>query len=418
MNEDKKILLVEDSNIYGETIIKLLQEKLKQECLWIKNLEDLKEVLDREKDNIQIALVDVILPDAPTGEAVDVVLQYEIPVIVITAKFSNDIKELLWHKNIVDYVTKEGSHTLNYLVELIPRIWKNQDIHVLIVEDSLTARLHLRNLLKIHKYQIHEATNGEEALEILAQDKNNIKIVITDYEMPKMDGFTLTQKIREKYSMNEIAIIGLSTLGNSELTTRFIKYGANDFMSKPYESEQLYCRLTQNVKLIEQFDELRELSLKDHLTKLFNRHYFYAVAPKFYESAARQSQSPIIAMLDIDFFKKVNDTYGHDVGDIVLVRIASILQNFFRKSDVVVRFGGEEFVVLANNMNPKMASYVFNKMRTKIEKEIFHHKEKEFSVTISCGVCTEDLGDIDKMLKNADTKLYLAKNGGRNQVIL
>ena len=125
-----------------------------------------------------------------------------------------------------------------------------------------------------------------------------------------------------------------------------------------------------------------------------------------------------LTLLDIDHFKNVNDTYGHQTGDKVLIQIAHILKKKSRKADFVARFGGEEFVVLANNMNAKMAKYVFNKMREKISQQVFRDGDTEFSVTISCGVCTEPMETIDEMIKDADNKLYLAKNGGRNQVVL
>ncbi len=414
----KKILLAEADENYAQSLMEYIKKELMFSCIWVKEEEELSDILSKEKENIEIALVNLFLPKGEKGSGIDKVIEHDLPVIVITEDFSEELRQFLWQKKIVDYVMKEGRYNFNYLIDLIKRIHHNEEVHILIVDDSLTARLHLKRLLSVHRYQIHEAANGKEGLALLDEKKYPIKLALIDYEMPEMDGFELTRRIREEYPLNELAIIGLSAQGRADLAAKFIKHGANDFMAKPYESEQLYCRITQNIQLIEQFDELRELSLKDHLTKLFNRHYFYSVAPKFYESARRRNQIPVIAMVDIDFFKKVNDTYGHDVGDLVLMKVAATLQNFFRKSDIVVRFGGEEFVVLANNMNPKMAEYVFNKMRRKVAKEKFAINDKEFSVTVSCGVCVEDLGNIDAMLKNADQKLYKAKENGRNQVVI
>jgi PleD family two-component response regulator len=165
---------------------------------------------------------------------------------------------MIWSKDIVDYVFKRGKQDVQYLVNVIKRIFSNRFIKVLVVDDSKAFRTQICNLLKIHQYNLLEAGDGVEALKTLKENPD-IDLVIADYDMPNMDGFVLTQKIREKFDKNEIAVIGISGQGEHSLSAQFIKNGANDFISKPFLTEEFYSRVTQNVETIEHIKRLRHV---------------------------------------------------------------------------------------------------------------------------------------------------------------
>ena len=273
-----RILIVEDSAVFGNLVRKEIEAKLNMVVTVTKTYaETQKLIADMEEenffseDNFFVAVLDLNLPDAPSGKIVDYIRSKNIPAIVFTAEFDDRIRETIWAKDIVDYVYKRGKQDVQYLVALIKRIYSNRSIKILVVDDSRVFRTKMTDLLEIHQYTVVHASDGLEALKRM-QEHPDIHLVITDYEMPNMDGFTLTQKIREKHEKNEIAIIGVSARGEHGLSARFLKNGANDFIGKPFITEEFYCRVTQNVETTEYFRRLKHaenelLHLREELAK-------------------------------------------------------------------------------------------------------------------------------------------------------
>lgn len=260
-----RILVVEDSAVFANLVKKEIEAKLGMTVALSKSymetqklLTDMEEENFFSEDNFFIAVLDLNLPDAPHGKVVDLVLSKNIPSIVFTAEFDDKIRELIGSKEIIDYVYKRGKQDVQYLVALIKRIHANRSVKILVVDDSMTFRTKMCALLRIHQYIVVEAEDGADALKKI-QENPDIKLVITDYEMPVMDGFALTQKIREKHDKNMMAVIGISSHGEPSLCARFLKNGANDFINKPFLAEEFYCRVTQNVEIIEHLQRLRQV---------------------------------------------------------------------------------------------------------------------------------------------------------------
>jgi diguanylate cyclase (GGDEF)-like protein len=328
------------------------------------------------------------------------------------------MREWIMSKDIIDYIVKRDDQSIDYLVYLIDRVYKNQFVKVMVVDDSNISRKYLVDMLKIQKFTVLEAKNGFEALSLLAKNKD-IKLILTDYMMDKMDGFELTRKIRRYYSLKQLAIIGISAYGSGQLSVRFLKSGANDFITKPFLEEELLLRIRQNIEISEQLDIYQRLSQIDYLTQLYNRYFFFEIGKKFFENAKRKNMDITIAMLDIDHFKLINDNYGHDKGDMVLKHIAQILLKSLRAADIVSRYGGEEFCILAINMKRESVFQVFEKIRLHIEQSKLELEENhEISVTVSIGVVTEIFDSFEESIKSADELLYKAKKQGRNCVIV
>ncbi len=270
-----RILVVEDSTVFGNLVRKEIETKLGMTVALTKSYEETRKLLtDLEEenffseDNFFVAVLDLNLPDAPSGKIVDLVRSKSIPSIVFTAEFDNKTRETIWTKDIVDYVFKRGKQDVQYLVSLIKRIHSNRSIKILVSDDSITFRTKICNLLELHQYTVIQAGDGEEALKRLHENPD-ISLVITDYEMPKMDGFALIQAIREKHDKSEIAVIGISSSGEAGLSARFLKNGANDFISKPFGTEEFYCRVTQNVETIENLRRLKQV--EGELARLKNK---------------------------------------------------------------------------------------------------------------------------------------------------
>ena len=202
--------------------------------------------------------------------------------------------------------------------------------------------------------------------------------------------------------------------------------GANDFLNKPVDSLEMQARVQVHHRLARTIHELEvskaalaEQATTDSLTHLSNRRQFYTQAEQNLATCRRYSHDMSVLLLDIDHFKKVNDTYGHHAGDEVLVRIAQLLKGMARLGDTVARFGGEEFSVLLPETKRLGAAVMAQRIRAVIEKEEIIVEGRQIPVTVSIGVATlaaEEVESIDQLLNIADRRLYLAKNNGRNRI--
>lgn len=234
--------------------------------------------------------------------------------------------------------------------------------------------------------------------------------------MPEMNGFDLTLDLRKHHLKEQLAVIGLSATGNNELGAQFIKNGANDFLTKPVSYEELLCRINQNIDMLVYMEALRNAAHRDFLTNLYNRRYFFNEGKDLYNTSVLENKPVAVAMLDIDLFKQVNDNYGHEVGDDLLVYFSYELSKQFN-DHIVARIGGEEFVVLFTDTELELASDLMNKFRQKIADTPLEFDEHTINVSVSIGIHHLPEDNLDAMLKIADENLYVAKENGRNRVI-
>jgi diguanylate cyclase (GGDEF)-like protein len=415
LDSRNSVLIVEDSTTFSGLLQRRISQTLGLPTLVAGSLAEAKELVSDHFDEIMVALLDLNLPDAPDGEVIAPVLAYGIPVIVFTGTYSDEVRESVLARNVLDYVTKESAEDLNYLLKLINRLQKNRTTKVLVVDDSSSVRLFIMNLLRLRKYQAFEADNGVRALELLEKHPD-IKLVITDYYMPGMDGFELTRKIRAKYSREQLAIIGISAQGSGTMSAQFLKKGANDFLVKPFVNEEFFCRIEQNLEVMEYIEEIHFLSQRDYLTGLGNRRYFFDAAPKLLAAAKREGKAVSVTMLDIDHFKRVNDSYGHDGGDAALKHISLILREFEAPRTLVARFGGEEFCIVFIDDSGD-ASQRIETLRQKVAASPVPWQEGQFSMTVSLGLFCGIATNLEEMLVKADELLYRAKQTGRNKVV-
>jgi diguanylate cyclase (GGDEF)-like protein len=421
MTSSKTLLFVEDSKFFRNVIERNIRKELPDiEILTAGTYKAAQELIDKHKNDIFLSLLDLNLPDAPDGEIVDFVVEQKIPAVVFSASYTEDIRDRVLSQNVLDYVVKDSPASLDYITNLIRRVHRNRNrnISALVVDDARTARKYVADLLRLYQFNVLEAADGVEALEII-KSNNNIKLVITDYNMPNMDGFKLIKESRRIYSREELSIIGISSSGSGTLSARFIKIGANDFINKPFLREEFFCRVCQNVDAIEHIEALVDASSKDFMTGLYNRRYLFNTGVKMFETMIRGKSQPVVAVLDLDFFKKVNDTHGHEVGDLVLKHISTLLNDEMRRgTDIAVRLGGEEFCILAQMQSSGDAAPFFEKIRTSIEAATIETLAGDIPVTASIGVCNETKETLEDMITAADAMVYKAKEGGRNQVCI
>jgi len=408
----RKILIIEDTPTIAR-VQKHIALKAGYDVDIAESLAQAKKLLS--SNAYFCAVVDFILPDAPTGEAVPCTIAAEIPTIVMTGNIDQQTRDTVEKYPIIDYITKENKQAYQYLEKQLLRLPRNENVKVLVVDDSTSTRRYICSLLARHKYQTIEAKDGVEALKML-EASPDITVIITDNEMPNMNGDELCTQIRSLYSNDEKAIIGISGADSSALSSLFLKNGANDYLHKPFNSEEFYCRLSQNVDMLEQIATIKRQANTDYLTNLPNRRYFFEEAEKSLKQIKRTNGDGALAMLDIDHFKSINDTYGHDVGDEVLKGLSICFKKYFKKH-LVARLGGEEFAVYFIDVEKQEALKRLEGFRYFIEANSHEFSSAKIKFTISIGFVSGPVYQIDELLKQADLKLYDAKETGRNKVV-
>jgi diguanylate cyclase (GGDEF)-like protein len=414
----KQVLLVEDSSMFGRLIKKKIEIVFDVPVFWTKTLEETIVLLEMAKGDFAMALLDYNLPDAPRGEVIDRVLDYGISSLVITGDMSDEVRRHVWSKKVADYILKEDPNSLDNIIATMRQLAVNEEKLILVVDDSPTFRNMITELLYIRKFRVINAADGAGALRIL-QQYPEIKIVIIDYNMPGMDGCQLCQKIRENHKPERLAVIGVSSETDLAIGARFIKSGANDFIVKQsFLVEEFYCRVNHCLETLSLIEKIKESAVRDFLTGLYNRRYFFEAGKEIFRCCHAKSSNLACAMIDIDFFKKVNDTYGHDVGDQVIVSVAEIINNSFKKDSIVARFGGEEFCILTPEDSRSNTLEKFERLRQRVENSSVaqFQSDSPVYVTISIGICMVSGVSLEAMINTADEQLYIAKHAGRNRL--
>ncbi len=303
----------------------------------------------------------------------------------------------------------------------------NKKICIMVISSQKEVRDILREALVMAGYHCTTETNGFDALDKLAEDA--VDMVITDVKLPSMDGLELTAQISREHDIDVIVMAGFSDDCNFE---DVIAKGASELLLKPINLSELYMRIKRVLhertllyerndaiqKLRESEQHYQELSATDGLTSIFNSRQFYGTLRNEIERSRRYNHPLTLLMLDIDNFKKYNDTYGHLEGDKVLVGSAKIIKDCIRLSDTAYRYGGEEFAVILPVTTGEQGVNAAERVRTMLSSEVFMPGSGvKVKVTVSIGVAqyVKD-EDIMEFVRRADQNLYAAKAAGKDQV--
>ena len=303
---------------------------------------------------------------------------------------------------------------------------------ILVVEDDPVSRMLLEKTLTKAGHEVACAKDGREALTCL--NEKFYPIVFTDWMMPEVDGLELCRSIRAHVSAGYVFIFLLTARDSRDDMIAGLEAGADDYLTKPFDRAELFARLKTAVRILslekslkEANEAIRVLSITDTMTGCYNRTYMDAQFPNELQRAARYGHPISVLMVDIDHFKEVNDTYGHQAGDQVLKAFVETLCRSIRSGvDWIARYGGEEFIVVLPETNFESAQLLAERLRTKISEEIISYKGNEIRITASFGVTGFPSGQgrtgslegfsHEAMIRVADKCLYAAKNEGRNRV--
>jgi PleD family two-component response regulator len=256
-----RILVAEDSNVFTSMIKQRFRELLEIDVEICRNFEELQLANEKSDVPIRLAISNMNLPGAEQGEALNYLVDVSIPTIVFTGTLHETARDKLLSNQIVDYIIKDSVFAVDMLVEAVCRFLTNHTHHVLIVDDSQTARALLTTRLKRYNFKVSAAEGGQKALDILKANRD-ITLMITDYNMPDIDGFELTRRVRAHIGSHQLRIIGVSSATDRLLSARFLKAGGNDFMMRPFIDEEFYCRVNQNLDTLSQMKFLLDRQKK------------------------------------------------------------------------------------------------------------------------------------------------------------
>jgi two-component system cell cycle response regulator len=451
MNYKSRILIVDDDPLN----IKLLAAKLplkEYEIIHSYNGKDALEKADRELPDL--ILLDVMMPGLDGYEVTKRLKSNprtsDIPIILVTAlqgtadkikglesgadEFLNrpvDTPELLARiKSLISLKQYREQLQSRLQSEKIFSTVPEQteapkEKTLLLVEDDDVAVKLILNYLKDKPYNIELATDGVDAIHRI--EKGDIDLILLDILLPGMDGFEVCQHLKETAQIQNIQIVMITCLKDTESKVRGIELGVDDFLIKPINREILIARINALLKKKDYFDRLtseyeRALhsAITDKLTGLYNHAYFKQFLKLEIERSLRQRHSLALMLFDIDDFKQHNDTLGHLAGDEFLKELGHLIIKTIRKIDMAARYGGEEFAIVLPYTELKGAVTVAERLRQNIESHAFSYKTSSSSktLTVSIGVASfqPEIKTVEEVIERSDKALYKAKREGKNQV--
>ncbi len=288
--------------------------------------------------------------------------------------------------------------------------------NILIVDDKPRNIQLLGNILRIENQNVEFALTGEEALEWTKS--HSFDLILLDIMMPVMDGYEVCKRLKSNSETAEIPIIFLTAKSDEENIIKGFDLGAVDYIVKPFRKRELIARVSTHLELKHSRDQLKKMAAIDGLTKLYNHSFINNRLSKEISHSFRHGTPLSIIMFDLDHFKNINDTFGHKVGDKVLIKVSQAIIDQLRMNDTPGRYGGEEFLIILPATSIDDARIVAEKVRKSISSLVWD--QEGLKVTISGGVCEYlalDNENANELINRADKLLYQAKHSGRDRII-
>ena len=292
---------------------------------------------------------------------------------------------------------------------------------ILIVEDNKIDAKLLQRYLQGEPYQIKFAKDGEEAISRAQQER--IDVILLDLILPNKNGFEVCSYLKEMESTQNIQIVAITGLSDLDSKLKGIELGVDDYLIKPVNMHILRTRVKSLVKkkalldnLCDRYEMAVNSAITDKLTGLYNRRYFDHFLDLEIKRSLRQKSHLALLMIDIDNFKKVNDTFGHLFGDKLLNKMGDLLKTETRDTDIVARYGGEEFAIVMSNTGLKEALQIAERIRQSIQAYSFDIKNCSTTVSIGIAMYPLDANSFNELIEKSDNSLYKAKHDGKNRV--
>ncbi|WP_425361683.1 PleD family two-component system response regulator [Candidatus Tisiphia endosymbiont of Mystacides longicornis] len=445
------VLVVDDI----EANIKLLEAKLLGEYYTVFTANNAKDALNVLAINrIDIVLLDAMMPDMDGFETCrrikSNISTMHIPVIMVTALSDTEdrikgleagadefltkpiddtalfarVRSLARMKAVIDELKLRNTTNAELGGSVIEIQDNFSDSKILLINDDIVQARNINKMLLTLTPNIKIISDINE---LEKDSEDTLDLVIISCQLEQGDPLRISVMLRSNTKFHDIVLILQAEEENRATVIKGLELGINDYFMYPVDKNELLARIRTQLRRKHYQDKLRNdlelsvnLSIKDGLTGIFNRHYFDTHIKQMVKKADDSKRPLCLLMCDIDYFKQVNDNYGHQAGDVVLKTVANVLKNIFRVTDLIARYGGEEFAVLLNDITIDEAMYVAERVRTRVESIEFKVKTQENPIkkTISIGVTEYKTGEtISDFIECADKALYQGKEQGRNRVI-
>ncbi len=438
--------------------IKLLEAKLASEYYDVITAKDGYEAIEQVKSRKpDLVLLDVMMPGMDGFETCRQLKQdpevAHIPVVMVTALSEPSDRVQGLESGADDFITKPINDTalfarvrslvrIKVLIDelrlrdqsgsqlgILPENFAvNMDISgasIMVIDDDAIQMRRVNERLTGAGYQVTTFNDAKAAIE--AAKTQSLDAIIIAFDLSEIDGLRLAMQFKAVESLRHVPIIMLVEEDSQHQMLKGLDLGVNDYLITPIDFNELFARVKTQIRrkryqeaLKSNYQESLSMAVTDKLTRLYNRHYLDTHLKNLISQSLASKRPMSLMIMDMDHFKSVNDTYGHDVGDEVLQGLAAIIVNTIRSADLAARYGGEEFVVLMPETDAARAYEAAERLRKRVESTPFKisHAEGQIHKTLSIGYATIQPTDVpETLLKRADAALYEAKNTGRNKVV-
>jgi len=418
----KRILACDDSEFVRKMIKRELESSF-DVVLFKDGLEAYEHL--KEDSNFDFAIIDGEMPNMSGWELIKKIKQelklYDLPVVILTATDEDFFKNEAFELGAFDYLKKPFK--TGELQSYIKTFFKSEGFKegkALVVEDSISQNKVICHQLREKNIWPVSAYSGEEAIKMLV-DGTDVDVILMDIHLPRASGIDVAKALKRDERFSHIPIIGITSASGAraiEIMEEAFNAGIDDFLTKPYNMIEFYARVRANISRSKLVRRLKEESELDFLTKLYNRRTLFRFLEHLVAMAKRGNEKLSFFIMDLDNFKNINDTFGHQVGDKVLENFAQIIKNNIRKADIAARFGGEEFCVVTPYTSLPEACVVSEKIRKVIKESGIYVNGERVNITVSSGIAElEKDDDPNTLIKKADNALYRAKQAGRDRSI-
>ncbi|PCI40359.1 MAG: diguanylate cyclase [Rhodospirillaceae bacterium] len=415
----KKIIIVSQCVAGGKNDICVELAHFGYECVVVAHPNDLGAALEKEKVD---ALVCGLTFDGESETSLKILTELNdahkihIPLVVFTAIDSAQMRLGAVRAGAADYLVKPvDAADLVRVLDNVTQRTVSEPFRILVVDDDATLAMHTQLILQGAGMETSVVTDPMTIFEAL--DEVSPELILLDIYMPEANGKDIAAVIRQKEEYAGIPIVFLSSESDKDEQLSALKLGGDDFLTKPIRPSHLISSVSIRAA---RFRELRTFMARDSMTGLYNHSTTKQFLVSEISRVQRSDEEMSLVSIDIDFFKLVNDTHGHAVGDRVIKVLARLLRQRLRGADIVGRMGGEEFSVILPQTSADKARGVFEKIHDDFGNIVFHGEgETQFSVTISLGIAAYEKGHSAVSLSDAaDKALYEAKHNGRNQIVM
>jgi len=392
-----RILVIQDNQTLADELVQKLSNKLNCEVDVAYKLSEAKLFLKMYQ--YFIVVTDINLPDAPNGVVVDYLVEKKAHTIVLTSNTDKALRKSALNKKVIDYVIKNDTDDFSQIISTIRRLQKNQTHKVLVVDDSMVFRKQMQNMLQNLFINVYTVAHGEEALGML-QTHPDISLVLTDYNMPVMDGMELTIELRKTHKKANLSIIAISSNEENEINSEFLKNGANDYIKKPFSNEEFSCRVNNALEAIENINTIKN-SDRDFLTGLYNKKYFHKHINNFVKETLDNNSIFSISLIGID---------AKDVKESVTIDMSEIIRTSIHRKNLVALFDTDEFCIVIKDTSRDETNNILASILQ--EAQTSGH-----NVSIGIALYEDEAEGVDGTLSQADMMLYKAKQNGSNQIV-